>query len=727
MSLNHHGKPPCPTRRSAGRPIKQTHHRADLQWPHQVFRFDSVAQERCVAYHELTRREAVLASIATTVFQRILTTQGSRQATLGLAGLTISAAPSRMAIAVEVGAQELINKLNASYEKAHVQYEENFWATKMDLKGNSPEALASSKTAYEAFLGDPTNLAAVRHALAEGEKAPGSLTSAQERVLKIMERTFKCYITEDPKAAALKEKINNLEAALAQSRNQMSLGYTDPATGEFKKSSSVQLRNLVRVSDDEATRKSCFEGLRSIGPFVSAKFVEIVKERNKLARLLGFEDFYDYKVTAAEGFGKSQLFSILDDLEAKTAPIMTAARERLARAKGAAALEPYNMSYALAGDTEKAQDPYFPFEQAVDVWARTFAALGINYMGSTMTLDLCDREGKYSNGFCHWPQVAWRQPDGTFVPAKANFTSLATPSQIGSGRTALATLLHEGGHAAHFANIDQPSPFFSQERAPTSVAYAETQSMFLDSLIHDGAWLGRYARSRTGDVMPWSVIEEGLKATQPYDVFALRGMLVVPYFEKALYELPEDELTAERLLSLADEVENKVQGGLSPRPLLSVPHPLLDESSCYYHGYVLAEMAVRQTRAYFKSKYGKIVDNPAIGKDLVEGYWRPGNGAAFLELVKGLTGKPLVADDWVRDLEKPLEEAIREEEADYQAALAAGPALKPGDAFDLGMHVRLVNGDELIADSEADGSLAAACDKFKAWVDEKYFAKSTTA
>lgn len=57
------------------------------------------------------------------------------------------------------------------------------------------------------------------------------------------------------------------------------------------------------------------------------------------------------------------------------------------------------------GDTTKATDPYFPFEDAVDVWGRTFAALGINYKGSVMTLDLCDRQGKYSNGFCHWPQV----------------------------------------------------------------------------------------------------------------------------------------------------------------------------------------------------------------------------------------------------------------------------------------------------------------------------------
>jgi hypothetical protein len=58
-----------------------------------------------------------------------------------------------------------------------------------------------------------------------------------------------------------------------------------------------------------------------------------------------------------------------------------------------------------AGDTTKATDPYFPFEDAVDVWGRTFAGLGIQYQGSVMTLDLCDRQGKYSNGFCHWPQV----------------------------------------------------------------------------------------------------------------------------------------------------------------------------------------------------------------------------------------------------------------------------------------------------------------------------------
>ena len=42
-------------------------------------------------------------------------------------------------------------------------------------------------------------------------------------------------------------------------------------------------------------------------------------------------------------------------------------------------------------------------------------------------------QGKYSNGFCHWPQQAWVKPDGQWVASKTNFTSLADPAAVGSG------------------------------------------------------------------------------------------------------------------------------------------------------------------------------------------------------------------------------------------------------------------------------------------------------
>ena len=58
-------------------------------------------------------------------------------------------------------------------------------------------------------------------------------------------------------------------------------------------------------------------------------------------------------------------------------------------------------------------------------------------------------------------------------------------------------------------------------------------------------------------------------------------------------------------------------------------------------------------------QYGPLTDNPAVGKDLTEFYWRPGNAESFLALVEGLTGEPLTADAWVEDLQKPVDVLVR--------------------------------------------------------------------
>ena len=39
--------------------------------------------------------------------------------------------------------------------------------------------------------------------------------------------------------------------------------------------------------------------------------------------------------------------------------------------------ERWNMSYALSGELSREMDPYFPFENAPEVWGRSFAAMGI--------------------------------------------------------------------------------------------------------------------------------------------------------------------------------------------------------------------------------------------------------------------------------------------------------------------------------------------------------------
>lgn len=624
-----------------------------------------------------------------------------------------------------VEAQSFIDTVNSEYEQLHKAFELQFWGTKMALKDECyrTEELTRTKSEMEAFLASTDKLETARGYLAD----PDNLSGSQQATLKLFERTFGCYIMESPEARALRKKSTNIEGKLESARNSMVLGAALPSKSnggdaEFEEMSSVQLRTTMRVSSDEGDREACYHGLGKIGEFALENgFVDLVRARNQMAKALDFEDYYDYKVTGAEGFGKKALFEILDVLERETRPLMERSRKRLAEEMGEAALDPWNTGFMMAGDVVKKMDPYFPFEKSIEMWGRSFAKMGIGYSGASMDLDLLDRKRKYSNGFCHWPQPAWVKPDGSFQPSRTHFTSLADPNGVGSGLTGLVTLMHEAGHAAHFANIRMPSPLFSQERAPTSVPYAELQSMLLDSLVGDASWRRLYALNRAGEPLPFETIEEDIRANHPYKVMALRSMLAVPYFEKRLYELSDDDLTAEKISALANEVEMEIQGGLSARPLLSVPHLLSDEASCYYHGYVLAEMAVHQTRAFFIGRDGFMVNNPSVGPTLTEVMWNPGNSRPFLELVEELTGQPLSCDAWVKSLEQDVDELVHEEKAAYAKAGEKTVNDDDGDEdIDLDMRVRIVDGDEVIADSQALGSFVKTCTKFEEYIQDRY-------
>lgn len=488
-------------------------------------------------------------------------------------------------------ARAFVDNFNVAYALKHEAFENQFWGTKMSLKNGdySTDLLSQTKKDMEDLLSDPKILAEAKlyrdqfEASGEPNDDPDLM-----KILGVIIRTGQCNEFPTPEAKETREKTSEIEGKLEQARNEMTLGYTD-VNGEFQDASSVGLRTTMTTNSEEAVRKSAYEAMRSIGTFVCEEgFLDIVKLRNKLAKSLGYQDYYDYTVSNAEGFGKDTLFEILDGLEEGTRPLLVQARKDLEKMHGEKALQPWNTGYMMAGSVIKKMDPYFPFSKSVENYIRSYSAMKIGYCGATMTLDLLDRKNKYSNGFCHWPQPAWVKPDGKCVPCKTNFTSLADPSAVGSGLTALNTLMHEAGHAAHFANIKQPSPLFSQERSPTSVAYAENQSMFLDSLVGDAAWRAKYARDVDGNPIPFEIHEENIRSTHPFKVFQLRNMLSVSYFEKALYELEDEELTTEKVQALANEIETKIQGGLSGRPLLSVPHLVSDEASCYYQGYTVS-------------------------------------------------------------------------------------------------------------------------------------------
>lgn len=612
-----------------------------------------------------------------------------------------------------------LTELKDQYLALHTRKEDLFWIAKMGLAADaaaSQRELGEAEIALNRFLQDTDRLASLRKLESSGQGTP-----EEKQILAGWIAMFAAHGVADPEARKLSARIVEAEQELQVKRGGMKLGYVDPDSGEFVAASSVKLANLVRTEPDERRRKAAFEGLRSIEPFVlGAGFLEIVKMRNRFARMQGYEDYYDFRVAVVERMRKRELFAILEDLAARTAEHVRSELAKFEAQNGPGSLEPWNFPYLRAGKIAKELDPYFSFADAFSRWGRSFAALGVKYRNATLTLDLVDRKGKYENGFMHGPGPAFFD-EGSWRPARINFTANAIPGQVGSGRVATQTLFHEGGHAAHFSNILAAAPCFSQEFAPTSVAYAETQSMFMDSLLDDADWRTRYATDASGNPMPFALIERAIREEQPLRGWDVRAMLTVPFAERAIYEIPDDELTPERVLTELRRIEAELQGlTAGVRPVLAVPHLLAGESSAYYHGYVLAEMAVYQTRAFFLERDGHLVDNQRIGPDLAKAYWSPGNAVSFDQTLRTLTGSPLKADALVADCLTTAEQACAEAREAVDR-LARIPRFE--GRVDLDATIRVNHGPEVIATTEG-ASFEEAARRFAAWIEAQTAART---
>ena len=605
-------------------------------------------------------------------------------------------------------ARNYFNQLNADYLQVHRCKEDLFWSTYMGTSDDQP-GFTAAEQAYKAFCANPARLPVLREMLAQADE------DDLKRGLQGWIAFFECNVIEDPAAAALMDELVAAEAELFARRKGLQLTLLDEQ-GQQVAGSLPAASTSLAASPNEAVRQSALAMFHTLEQWVVGNgFLEVVAIRNRFARAMGYRDYFDYKVRKNEQMSPEQLFAILDDFIARTDGRLQQSLAELKAAKGAAALLPHNLRYAISGDVTRQLDPYVPFSRALKDWVESFRRLGIQYRGATLTLDLLTREGKYENGFCHGPVPSFFQ-QGEWVPAVVNFTSLADPAQVGSGWNGLNTLFHEGGHAAHFANVTGNAPCFSQEFPPTSMAYAETQSMFCDSLLDDADWLKRYARNAAGEAVPDALIKEMIAARQPFRAFNERQIALVAYFERDLYAMDEAERTPDAVLALARQWERKILGVESPRPLLAIPHLLNQESACAYHGYLLALMAVEQTRAYFQGRDGYLTDNPRIGPDLAAHYWGPGNGMSHDETLRSLTGEGFSA--------VPLAEACNLSAADSwqlaQACMAAAqqrPAAGEGSPLDA--HIRVVHGADLIADNrESEARMLA---DFEAWITQRYF------
>ena len=592
---------------------------------------------------------------------------------------------------------KLLVFLNAQYAKLHREYENYFWLSYMGDQ-TVTKAMNEALAKRDAFRADANLYSTVCEAC---KKAKGS----SKKKLATWKLFFEKFQTP-PALLVLKKTIAELESKIRTLHATQKEGYTDPKTGTFVEASSVKMRTMMRTHPDEPIRKACFEAKEKLSLSALMDYVTLIGLRNEYARGLGFEDFYAYKISTDEGMTKAELFSLFGDIYEKTKYAFDDIRKMEEKMPGLR--KPWNFGYMISGDFTKEEDPYFQFDDALLAWGRSFSALGIDYRGGKLTLDLLDRKGKWNNGFCHYPDII-HYKNGKRTPASSNFTCNVVFGQVGSGAQGLNTLFHEGGHAADRLNSIQTESCLNTEYPPASTAWAETHSMFLDTVSSSIEWKTRYAKNEKGEVYPFDLYERKVRKIHPLIATDLMGIIFVSDYEREIYETVD--LNEEKVLEIAkrmfakyfDRSEESVY-------VLSVPHIYSSDSSAAYHGYGLAELSLSQWREYFYNKYGYIVDNREVGKEMTE-VWKLGSSKTFKEFVKIATSKPLTADAYIRSVTKSLHDMITDAKRKMLIMEKVPEYTKP---VQLNAKIQMVHGTKMICDNKK--SFEEMAERYGKWL-----------
>lgn len=607
-----------------------------------------------------------------------------------------------------------LNSLNERYLSIHRTKEDFFWDTYMGMSDDH-DGSTKAETAWNAFLSTSSQISDVQAQIKIAESLEESDEKTQTLIgLKGWLATFQAHALESEEAQQLKAELIKFEANLFEKKQQYVMTYIGE-DGEKAEGSLPVLSSNIRTSANEQVRQSSHQALLDLEQWLLQNgFLTLVKLRNKFAKSLGYNSFFDYSIVKTEQMTTAELFTILDDFEVRTKDSHQNSLNNLINSLGPQSVQGHNFVYSFSGDAMRDLDPYVPFSQSLRRWVESFGRLNIDYSGAELTLDLLDRKGKYQNGFCHGPVPSFYD-QGNWVPAKVNFTSNAKPDQIGSGYDGINTLFHEGGHAAHFSNVKMNAPCFAQEFAPTSMAYAETQSMFCDSLLGDADWLKQYALDAKGNAVPDEIIKAIIDSKQPFMAYGERSILVVPYFERALYQLSDEKLNAETVTKLARDMEKKILGlDASPRPLMAIPHLLSDEASCAYQGYLLAHMAVYQTRAYLTEKLGYLTDNPEIGPLLAKCYWNSGNSVNHNGTIVNLTGEGFNAKYLADECNLSSEQAWEIE----QKKISALESRNRAEVASLNATINIIDGaNKLANNAQSDNDM---CNEFEQFIVSTY-------
>ena len=204
------------------------------------------------------------------------------------------------------------------------------------------------------------------------------------------------------------------------------------------------------------------------------------------------------------------------------------------------------------------------------------------------------------------------------------------------------TQLHELGHAIYDYNIARDLP--ANVRSACHIFTTEGIAMTFGAKARDPQWLVANVdvAPEKAEAAAVALREQRLRE----QLIFCRWTLVMTYFEKALYENPDQDLNklwtemTERF-QLLDQPEGRDRADWASKPHFVI-------APVYDHNYMLGELYGAQLRASLEKEAAG--DPKRFGALLKEKVFAPGASLPWPEFVKESTGEPLTSRAFVEEV-----------------------------------------------------------------------------
>ncbi len=418
------------------------------------------------------------------------------------------------------------------------------------------------------------------------------------------ERRALCALLDFAVDGYLGRATKRLDAELARRETELALEVDGERLG-FRESPVVQ------ANEPDPDRRARIEAARlemtarELNPLRR----EVLELQHALARDLGWRS-YRAMSEDLKGFDLDALAAQTAAFAAATDATYVDAVDPALRATVGTGLDGVRRSDLPRFFRFAAADSAFPAERLVPAFEETLTGLGIDPgANGRIVVDVETRPGKSPRAFCAPVRVPWE-------------VYLVVPPM--GGRDDFAALLHEGGHAQHFAGVDPALPFEFRHLGDNSIT--EGYAFLFDHLVEDPEWLER----RLGVREPQELIAHAR---------AQRLMMLRRYGAKLAYELALHGGGA-----ALHELPERYAAGLTEAVRVQWPpelHLVDVDPGFYTAAYLRAWAFESQLRAVLRERFGAAwFESPEAGA-LLRDLWAQGQRCDAGELVSALGGAGL--------------------------------------------------------------------------------------